>query len=98
MMSFNQSTIKTSEDYLFTLKSKVHDAGVQCVHLCVRVPVHAVEVIRRLAGLLGEGAVAKVRNRVERRGLGRGGGHGPETSLCLELSLELVVLVVLVHG
>lgn len=100
MMSFSQysrSTSKTVGDYLFTLKSKVHDAGVQCVHLCVRlcVTVHAVEVIRRLAGMLGEGAVAKVRNCVERRGLSRGGGHGPQTGLCLELSLKLVVLV---HG
>lgn len=96
MMSFNQfnkSTTETLEDYLFTLKSKVHDARVQHVHLCVRVSVHAVEVIRRLSGLLGEGTVAKVRKRVERRGLGVGGGHGPQTRLGLELRLKLVVLV-----
>lgn len=95
LSQYNRRTSETLGDYLFTLKSKVHDAGVQCVHLCVRVTVHAVEVIRWLAGLLGEGAVAKVRNCVERRGLSRGGGHGPQTGLCLELGLELVVLV---HG
>lgn len=92
---YNRRSSKTLGDYFFTLKSKVHDAGVQCVHLCVRVTVHAVEVIWRLAGLLGEGAVAKVRNCVERRGLSWGGGHGPQTGLCLELRLKLVVLV---HG
>lgn len=98
MMSFNRfnkSTTETLEDYLFTLKSKVHDARVQCVHLCVRVTVHTVEVIRRFSRLLGEGTVAKVRNRVEGRGLSVGGGHGPQTRLCLELRLKLVVLV---HG
>lgn len=98
MMSFNQfnkSTSETLEDYLFTLKSKVHDAGVQCVHLCVCVTMHTVEVIRGLSGLLGEGTVAKVRNRVERRGLSVGGGHGPQTRVWLELRLKLVVLV---HG
>lgn len=90
---FNKSTTETLEDYSFTLKSKVHDARVQHVHLGVRVAVHAVEVIRRLSGLLGEGTVAKVRKRVEGRGLGVGGGHGPQTGLGLELRLELVVLV-----
>lgn len=92
---FNKSTTETLEDYLFTLKSKVHDARVQRVHLCVRVTVHVVEVIRWLSGLLGEGTVAKVRNRVERRGLSMGGGHGAQTRLCLEVCLKLVVLV---HG
>lgn len=61
----------------------------------MRVPVHAVEVVRRLPGLLGEGAVAEVRNGVEGRGLSVGGGHGPQAGLSLELSLKLVVLV---HG
>lgn len=92
---FSTSTTQTGDGCLFTLKSKVHDARVQRVHLRVRVAVHAVEVIRRLSGLLGEGAVAKVRQRVERRGLSVGGGHRPQTGLGLELRLELVVLA---HG
>ena len=80
---------------LFTLKGKVHDAGVQCVHLCVRITVHDVEVFMLLVGVLGEWTVAEVRDGVEGGCLGRGGGHGGEAGLSVELGLELVVLV---HG
>lgn len=80
---------------LFTLKSKVHDARVQCVHLCVRVALHTVKIIRRLAGLLGERTVGEVRDRVQGGRLGWGRGHGAQASLSMELSLKLVVLV---HG
>lgn len=75
------------------MKGEVHDAGVQRVHLCVT--VHTVKLLRRLAGLLGERTVAKVRDGVEGRGLGWGGRHGGQPSLSLQLSLELVVLL---HG
>lgn len=77
------------------MKGKVHDARIQCIHLCVCITMHAVEIIWGLAGLLGEWTVAEVRDCVEGRGLGRGRGHGTQASLSLELGLKLVVLV---HG
>lgn len=80
---------------LFTLKGKVHDARVQCIHLCVCITMHTVEIVWRLARLLGEWTVGKVRDRVKGRCLGRGRGHGAQAGLSLELGLKLVVLV---HG
>lgn len=80
---------------MFTLQGKVHDAWIQRVHLCVCIAVHAVKIIRGLAGLLGEWTVRKVGHRVEGRRLGWGRGHGRQPGLRLELSLKLVVLV---HG
>lgn len=77
------------------MKGKVHDAGVQCIHLCVCITMHTVEIVWRLAGLLGERTVGKVRDRVEGRCLGWGRGHGAQAGLSLELGLKLVVLV---HG
>lgn len=91
-------TKKTRADNLknvITLKGKVHDARVQCIDLCVRVTVHTVEIVWRLAGLLGEWTVRKVRDCVEGRGLSWGRGHGGQASLSLELGLKRVVLV---HG
>lgn len=79
----------------FTLKGKVHNTRIQCVHLCVCITVHAVEIIRQFAGLLAEGTVGKVGDCMERRCLGRGRGHRSQAGLGLELGLELVVLV---HG
>jgi len=90
-----QNPNKTSLKTLFTLKGKVHDAGVQCVHLCMCVTKHDVKIFGRLAVLLGERTVGKIRDCVEGRRLGRGGGHWSQSSLSLELSLKLVVLV---HG
>ena len=80
---------------VFTLKGKVHDARVQCIHLCVRITMHTVEIIRGLAGLLGEWTVGEVRDCVEGGCLGWCRGHGGQSSLSLELGLKLVVLV---HG
>lgn len=76
MQHFKQQNKADTLKNVFTLKGKVHDARVQCIHLCVRITMHTVEIIRRLVGLLGEWTVRKVRNRVEGRGLGRGRGHG----------------------
>lgn len=59
--------------------------------------MQTVEVMRLLAGLLGERTLGKVRYRVEGRRLGWGRGHGGQAGLGLELGLDLVVLV-LVHG
>lgn len=83
------------EGALVTLQGEVHDARVQRVHLRVRVAVHAVKVVGRLAVLLGERTVREVGHRVEGGRLGRGGGHGSQPGLGLQLGLQRVVLV---HG
>lgn len=54
---FNYTANKKHFKDLLTLKGKVHDARVQCIHLCVCVTMHAVEIIRRLAAVLGEWTV-----------------------------------------